>query len=200
MILLRPAHPLQKFEEISNGDRCAQGMGYDMIVRQKYENFSGLGARSVGVHATLGSQSDQGTVSKGTAGDKKSPNCPCGSKTHQWKPEACRDLYQAVTGEVTVAGRKLNKTKLKTIKDAYNSPKFNSLRTSIDNNGWQVKSKDKTTEVDSPDGIAATTIDPELLKDLEMTTGIYTTIGRSQHPLSKCTLFDNSVAMIFGFS
>ncbi|KAG5955066.1 hypothetical protein E4U58_007284 [Claviceps cyperi] len=113
--------------------------------------------------------------------------------THYWKPEACRDLYQAITGEVI--GRKLNKTKLKTIKEAYNSSRFNSLRTSIDNNGWLVKVKDKTTEADSPDGVAAATIDPDLLMDLEMRNGIYTTIGMSRHPLSQCTLFGNCGAM-----
>ncbi|KAG6089236.1 hypothetical protein E4U15_003618 [Claviceps sp. LM218 group G6] len=113
------------------------------------------------VHATLGSQSDQGTASKGTSSEKKNPNCPCGDKTHYWKPEACRDLYQAITGDIS--SKKLNKTRVKTMKYAYNSSKFSSLRASIHHNGWQVKPKEKTNAVDSPDDVAAATIDPELL-------------------------------------
>ncbi|KAG6199118.1 hypothetical protein E4U35_006842 [Claviceps purpurea] len=41
-----------------------------------------------GVHATLDSQSDQGTVSKGTSLDKKNPNCPCGPRLQESLLEA----------------------------------------------------------------------------------------------------------------
>ncbi|KAG5985849.1 hypothetical protein E4U52_000872 [Claviceps spartinae] len=83
-----------------------------------------------GIHATLGNQSDKPTHDSASKGTRKNVNCPCGF-THTWKPQLCRTLLYAITGELINKKRTPAKDLCEKIKQRYESPKCLPLRTLI---------------------------------------------------------------------
>ncbi|KAG6282552.1 hypothetical protein E4U46_008201, partial [Claviceps purpurea] len=142
-----------------------------------------------GVNATLGTRSDQ-TDNKASRKSKQDHKCPCERPHHPWKPESCRILYMAVTGDKSKG--KIGEAKAKRIRETYNDAKFNSLRSNIDKQGWKLKEKEQGKDI--PENISAATIDPEMLKQLEVPSGVHATIDM-KHPLSNCTLYDSCGAL-----
>ncbi|KAG5955028.1 hypothetical protein E4U58_007300 [Claviceps cyperi] len=63
------------------------------------------GSVGIGVHATLGAQSDE--VRQSTPHH----DCPCGTPNHTWKPETCNTLRQAVTGDYNGYKSSLSKSR-----------------------------------------------------------------------------------------
>ncbi|KAG6018670.1 hypothetical protein E4U19_008176, partial [Claviceps sp. Clav32 group G5] len=83
------------------------------------------GSVGIGVHATLGAQSD------GVSQSTPHHDCPCGATNHMWKPEACQTLRQAVTGEFNGYKSSLPQNRRTAIRQSYESPKWDDLRASI---------------------------------------------------------------------
>lgn len=98
-----------------------------------------------GIHATLGNHSDKPTYDNTSKGTQKNVNCLCGF-THTWKPQLCRTLLYAITGELVNKKRTPSKDLCERIKQRYESPKWEILRASINNEGWSksdIKSKEQ---------------------------------------------------------
>ncbi|KAG5944972.1 hypothetical protein E4U59_006541 [Claviceps monticola] len=131
----------------------------------------------IGVHATLGAQSDE--------------------------PEDCNTLRQAVTGDHNDNGYKssITQTRRTAIRQSYESPKWEALRSSITANGWQSSKKKRWNKPKGkiPSNIAAAAIDPDLLQGVvaaeAQAVGIYITLGDRRHILSESTVYDTGGAM-----
>ncbi|KAG6103585.1 hypothetical protein E4U13_000495, partial [Claviceps humidiphila] len=153
------------------------------------------GSVGIGVHATLGAQSD------GVSQSTPHHDCPCGAPNHMWKPEACQTLRQAVTGEFNGYKSSLPQNRRTAMRQSYESPKWEALRASITANGWQSSKKRRWNKPKGkiPPNIAAAAIDPDLLHGVvaaeAQAIGIYTTLGDRRHILSESTVYDTGGAM-----
>ncbi|KAG5986029.1 hypothetical protein E4U52_000633 [Claviceps spartinae] len=153
------------------------------------------GSVGIGVHATLGAQSD------GVSQFTPHHDCPCGATNHMWKPEACQTLRQAVTGEFNGYKSSLPQNRRTAIRQSYESPKWDDLRASITANGWQSSKKRRWNKPKGkiPPNIAAAAIDTDLLHGVvaaeAQAIGMYTTLSDRRHILSESTVYDTGGAM-----
>ncbi|KAG5935137.1 hypothetical protein E4U59_005803 [Claviceps monticola] len=140
-----------------------------------------------GVHATLGNPSDN--ITKGYNTNIK---CPCGF-THTWKPQLCRTLLYAITGELINKKRTPSKDLCDKIKQRYESPKWETLRALINGEGWS--KPDAKPKEQFQGRVSAAILDPAMIeKHIEPRT-VFTTTVSHHHMLAKSTLFDNCGAM-----
>ncbi|KAG6089102.1 hypothetical protein E4U15_004192 [Claviceps sp. LM218 group G6] len=145
-----------------------------------------------GIHATLGNQSNKPTHDNASKGTRKNVNCPCGF-THTWKPQLCRTLLYAITGELVNKKRTPSKDLCEKIKQRYESPKWEALRTIINNEGWS--KSDAQPKGQFPGRVSAAVIDPGILEKFVEPQIVYTTTSKHHHLLATSTLFDNCGAM-----
>ncbi|KAG6050085.1 hypothetical protein E4U17_006598 [Claviceps sp. LM77 group G4] len=106
-----------------------------------------------------------------------------------WKPETCQTLREAVTGDFDGYKSSLPRNRRAAIRQSYESPKWEALRTSITANGWQSSKKKRWNKPKGkiPPNIAAAAIGPDLLHGVvaaeAQAIGIYTTLGDRRHIL-----------------
>ncbi|KAG6040272.1 hypothetical protein E4U39_007242 [Claviceps sp. Clav50 group G5] len=152
-----------------------------------------------GVHATLGTRSDTSTK-QDTGSKSKGTDCPCGF-VHQYKPQQCRTLLYAITGELVDKKKAPAKELCAKIKQRYESPKWDNLRTLIAQEGWANTNNTKPKE-QFPGKVSAaiiypkicmTILDPEMFEDVPRP--VFATTESHNHMLSNSTLFDNCGAM-----
>ncbi|KAG6260414.1 hypothetical protein E4U48_008353, partial [Claviceps purpurea] len=145
-----------------------------------------------GVHATLGNQSDK-------FANSTHYECPCEKSVgHFWKPEICRTLRQAISGEFNGRPTTISKERCDKMKQAYESAKWNSLREKIQKHGWNQQGKKAQSKGNLPGGMAAAILDPGMFEKDDASqapVGVYTTLGSRKHMLSMSTLYDNCGAM-----
>ncbi|KAG6220021.1 hypothetical protein E4U26_006970, partial [Claviceps purpurea] len=145
-----------------------------------------------GIHATLGNQSSKPNKETATKGTQKSINCPCGF-VHTWNPQLCRTLRYAITGELINKKRTPTKDLCEKIKQRYESPKWETLRTIISNEGWD--KPDTKPKEQFPGRVSAAIIDPNMVEPYIQPRVVFTTTASHHHMLAKSTLFDNCGAM-----
>lgn len=116
--------------------------------------------------------------------------CPCrgGAGKHFWKPEDCRMVKAAVTGDYSIA--KVTPAQVKKIKERLKEPQWKDLRKHFEGSG-----KPSVRFKDSQDALIATVIDPKLIGTLGSFTGGFSTLAYARHPLSDSTVFDNCGAI-----
>ena len=162
------------------------------------------GSKKTGVFVTIRARSDIKTSTRSNT--KISANetypCPCKKtdteKKHPWQPERCAVLELVIKGKTDRHLKfPLTEAYLKGIKSRYELGKWKDLRKEIESTGFQVSSSKSqpTPSSDSlkyPGSINAATIDPLLLSN---SSGVYSTLSHSRHPLSLSTLFDNCGAI-----
>ena len=122
-----------------------------------------------------------------------SADCPCGRK-HAWKPTECYTVQNAFTGKGKLDHNFRNQVQQKTL----HNERFSEVRKALILKGIITdESKVKRDSRKSiPSNIVAVTIDPTITEQaIEMSEGVYTTIGTNRHPLSSCTLLDNCGAL-----
>ncbi|KAG5931243.1 hypothetical protein E4U59_000472, partial [Claviceps monticola] len=154
-----------------------------------------------GAHATLGNKSD---ANKQDTGSKtKGSDCPCGY-AHHYKPQQCRTLLFAVTGEPVNKKKTPEKELCAKIRQRYESPKWENLRTLIAQEGRVKSNTDQPKPKEQfPGKVSAAIIDPKMmmaildpLKVEENTPrSVFTTVENKDHMLAQSTLFDNCGAM-----
>ncbi|KAG6215436.1 hypothetical protein E4U34_005651 [Claviceps purpurea] len=146
-----------------------------------------------GVHATLGTRSD--TSTKQDNGSKwKGADCPCGF-VHQYKPQQCRTLLYAITGELVNKKKTPQKELCAKIKQRYDSPKWETLRKLIAQEGWAASNTEQTMPKEQfPGKVSAAILDPVMIEENAPQT-VFTATENHSHMLANSTLFDNCGAM-----
>ncbi|KAG6125035.1 hypothetical protein E4U38_007974 [Claviceps purpurea] len=146
-----------------------------------------------GVHATLGTRSD--TSTKQDNGSKsKGADCPCGF-VHQYKPQQCRTLLYAITGELVNKKKTPQKELCAKIKQRYDSPKWETLRKLIAQEGWAASNTEQTMPKEQfPGKVSAAILDPVMIEGNAPQT-VFTATENHSHMLANSTLFDNCGAM-----
>ncbi|KAG5951445.1 hypothetical protein E4U58_001170 [Claviceps cyperi] len=150
-----------------------------------------------GVHATLGNRSD---ANKQDTGSKpKGSDCPCGF-VHHYKPQQCRTLLFAVTGELVDKKKTPTKELCAKIRQRYDSLKWENLRTIIVQEGWVKPNTVHTKPKEQfPGKVSAAIIDPKMIMaildslTIEEPTprSVFTAMENQDHMLAHSTLFDN---------
>ncbi|KAG6289695.1 hypothetical protein E4U46_002360 [Claviceps purpurea] len=146
-----------------------------------------------GVHATLGTRSD--TSTKQDNGSKsKGADCPCGF-VYQYKPQQCRTLLYAITGELVNKKKTPQKELCAKIKQRYDSPKWETLRKLIAQEGWAASNTEQTMPKEQfPGKVSAAILDPVMIEGNAPQT-VFTATENHSHMLANSTLFDNCGAM-----
>jgi hypothetical protein len=166
------------------------------------------------IAATLGNKGTNPQV----AGNGKNnlpakQDCPClnASKRypHRFGPEACHALKYAVTGQEPPSGAyKPVKEQCEAIRKRFNSPKWASLKTKLNQKGWIETSttpgipfdESKPNSDSKAKGypkfpFSAAILDANLIEGEEHLHGVYSTVEQDRHPLSMSTLLDNCGAL-----
>ncbi|KAG6089101.1 hypothetical protein E4U15_004191 [Claviceps sp. LM218 group G6] len=129
-----------------------------------------------GIHATLGNHSDKPTYDNTSKGTQKNVNCLFGF-THTWKPQLCRTLLYAITGELVNRKRTPSKDLCERIKQRYESPKWATPRALINNEGWSKSDTNKSKE-QFPGRVSAAIIDPGMIDQLTEPKIVFSTTSK----------------------